>query len=111
MNRIKTGTIGAEGSGKSTLTRAIIACVASKGDGWSVDLGCDPGMTIEGRELESWLNLLRSKNALKPDLQIVSTIRESAYFLWVEAGKPEGRDLEFWCKAERKILGLLQERL
>jgi hypothetical protein len=26
--------------------------------------------------------------------------RERAYYLWLEAGSPEGRDLEFWAQAE-----------
>ena len=30
-------------------------------------------------------------------------VREGAYFLWESAGKPEGRDLELWCAAERWI--------
>jgi len=31
-------------------------------------------------------------------------VREVAYLLWEFAGKPEGRDLEFWCKAERSVV-------
>jgi hypothetical protein len=30
-------------------------------------------------------------------------IRERAKRLWEEAGKPEGRDEEFWQRAEREI--------
>ena len=30
-------------------------------------------------------------------------IRESACRIWETAGRPEGRDLEFWCQAEQKI--------
>jgi hypothetical protein len=30
-------------------------------------------------------------------------IRTAAYFLWEEAGRPIGRDLEFWTKAEEKL--------
>jgi hypothetical protein len=30
-------------------------------------------------------------------------VRERAYFLWVDAGRPEGRDLEFWLDAERRF--------
>ena len=26
-----------------------------------------------------------------------------AYFLWLNAGKPEGRDVEFWVQAEREV--------
>jgi hypothetical protein len=28
-------------------------------------------------------------------------VRERAYFLWEDAGEPEGRDMEFWLEAER----------
>jgi hypothetical protein len=30
-------------------------------------------------------------------------IREKAYYLWMEAGRPAGRDLEFWAAAEREL--------
>lgn len=30
-------------------------------------------------------------------------IRDRAYALWVDAGSPEGSDLEFWHKAEREL--------
>jgi len=26
-------------------------------------------------------------------------VRDTAYFLWIEAGRPEGRSLEFWREA------------
>lgn len=32
-----------------------------------------------------------------------SDIRDRAYALWVEAGSPEGRDDEFWQRAEREL--------
>ena len=32
-------------------------------------------------------------------------IQDAAYFNWLNAGKPSGRDLEFWCEAERQIAG------
>lgn len=32
-------------------------------------------------------------------------VRERAYFLWEDAGYPEGRDLEFWYEAERMFRG------
>jgi hypothetical protein len=31
------------------------------------------------------------------------TIARAAYLEWISAGKPTGRDLEFWLKAEEKI--------
>jgi hypothetical protein len=31
------------------------------------------------------------------------TIARAAYLEWIGAGKPTGRDLEFWLKAEEKI--------
>lgn len=30
-------------------------------------------------------------------------IRDRAYALWVEAGSPDGRDQEFWHRAEREL--------
>lgn len=32
-----------------------------------------------------------------------STTQTRAYFLWDVAGRPEGRDDEFWSEAEREI--------
>jgi hypothetical protein len=32
-------------------------------------------------------------------------VRERAHRLWEEAGRPEGRDAEFWERAEREIAG------
>jgi len=33
-------------------------------------------------------------------------IREYAYRLWLEAGKPEGRERDFWHQAERQLQAL-----
>jgi hypothetical protein len=33
------------------------------------------------------------------------TVRRRAYMLWEEAGRPEGRSVEFWLAAEMDILG------
>jgi predicted NAD-dependent protein-ADP-ribosyltransferase YbiA (DUF1768 family) len=30
-------------------------------------------------------------------------IRERAHEIWAEHGRPEGRDVEFWLKAEREL--------
>ena len=30
-------------------------------------------------------------------------IRDRAYALWEEAGRPEGQDMEFWITAEREL--------
>jgi Protein of unknown function (DUF2934) len=32
-------------------------------------------------------------------------IREKAYLLWEKAGRPHGRDVEFWHKAKKEVLG------
>jgi transcription initiation factor TFIIIB Brf1 subunit/transcription initiation factor TFIIB len=32
-------------------------------------------------------------------------IRERAHAMWVEHGRPDGRDVEFWLAAEREIDG------
>lgn len=40
-------------------------------------------------------------------LQIVSEedIRQKAYLLWEEAGRPESDGVEFWLRAETELLG------
>lgn len=30
-------------------------------------------------------------------------VRERAYLLWIEAGSPDGRDVEFWFIAQREL--------
>jgi hypothetical protein len=30
-------------------------------------------------------------------------IRERAHQIWLERGRPEGRDVEFWLEAEREL--------
>jgi hypothetical protein len=32
-------------------------------------------------------------------------IRERAHEIWIERGRPEGRDVEFWLAAERELEG------
>jgi hypothetical protein len=32
-------------------------------------------------------------------------IRQRAYDLWIEAGRPEGQPEQFWLQAEREIAG------
>lgn len=34
---------------------------------------------------------------------ILEPIRNRAYLLWEQAGRPEGGDLEFWERARREI--------
>ena len=33
------------------------------------------------------------------------SVRERAYFLWETAGRPNGREHEFWAEASREIEG------
>ena len=34
-------------------------------------------------------------------------IRERAYYLWEEEGRPQGKDLDIWVKAEREVFSQL----
>jgi hypothetical protein len=43
--------------------------------------------------LQGWLIARRRKHE----------IRANAYRLWEQAGRPSGRDLEFWLQAEREL--------
>jgi Protein of unknown function (DUF2934) len=37
-------------------------------------------------------------------------IRERAHEIWIERGRPKGRDVEFWLAAERELEGLREPR-
>ena len=58
-------------------------------------------LTIErlrgfSRELQSRLQDLHAA-------ELEEETRDRAHKLWQEAGRPEGRDLEFWLQAERQL--------
>lgn len=38
-------------------------------------------------------------------------VRDRAYFLWEEAGKPAGREHEFWAVASEEIEGDLRRKI
>lgn len=37
------------------------------------------------------------------DTDLTPIVRDRAYFLWEEAGRPYGREFEFWAKASEEI--------
>ncbi len=39
--------------------------------------------------------------------KIAEYIRTRAYYIWEDMGKPEGKDVEIWHKAEKDILSSL----
>jgi hypothetical protein len=43
--------------------------------------------------------------------EIDRLIENNAFLRWVDAGRPEGRDLEFWTAAEAEIFGIINENL
>ncbi|BDA84899.1 hypothetical protein Sa4125_24410 [Aureimonas sp. SA4125] len=40
-----------------------------------------------------------------PQVDNDAAVRDRAYFLWEEAGRPVGREHEFWAQAAREIEG------
>lgn len=79
-------------------------------------------------ELEKALKLIRNKKVLgittrdfpersycstailtvKKEQTLSSLIRkleENAYYRWLNAGQPEGKEIEFWREAEQEVLG------
>ena len=39
--------------------------------------------------------------------ELEQLVREAAYYLWEDAGKPETDGIQFWLEAETKMLGKL----
>jgi len=50
-----------------------------------------------------------SKPVKLTEEEIFDFIQDKAYRLWDEAGKPQGRDWEFWFKAEEKVKAHLKK--
>jgi hypothetical protein len=54
---------------------------------------------------------IKKKSSVKiSDEQLKSMIRERAYYIWEERGKPCGQDCEIWTQAEQDICGMLKNR-
>lgn len=45
-----------------------------------------------------------SETAIPPQFVTADTIRQRAHELWEQAGKPHGREEEFWIEAESLLL-------
>jgi hypothetical protein len=41
---------------------------------------------------------------LKKDADLAQAIRSTAYFLWEQDGRPDGRSTEYWLKAKEMYL-------
>ncbi|HEC68824.1 MAG TPA: DUF2934 domain-containing protein [Candidatus Omnitrophica bacterium] len=50
----------------------------------------------------------KSKEKFSPE-QIFDFIQDRAYRLWDQAGRPQGRDWEFWFKAEKEVKNRLKK--
>ncbi|WP_309500922.1 MULTISPECIES: DUF2934 domain-containing protein [Bradyrhizobium] len=67
-----------------------------------IPLICDVA-TVE--RLESFAKVIKGRlDELQVSIQREETCSR-AFVLWLEAGRPEGRDLEFWLRAEREWTG------
>ena len=45
----------------------------------------------------------RTSTAARPEPSPEQAIRERAYAIWQEEGRPEGRDVDHWLRAEDEI--------
>jgi len=60
--------------------------------------------------LLAWIDELKSRlNGQRQERRIKAEITERAKVLWENAGRPDGRDLEFWLKAEEETRGRAAE--
>lgn len=50
-------------------------------------------------------------HALRPPEPPEADIRHAAYLLWEEAGRPAGRDREFWFEARQRLRRQVRVRL
>ncbi len=64
---------------------------------------CMQGSEEECLEAEKQKNPPRARAEPVESHPMDQEIRDHAYYLWVEAGKPDGCHLEFWHQAEREI--------
>jgi len=46
---------------------------------------------------------LKRKSAISPPAPSEAEIQHAAYLLWVEDGRPEGRDLDHWLAAKEML--------
>jgi hypothetical protein len=46
----------------------------------------------------------KRSNAMDNRGVVEQMVRERAYELWQEAGRPDGRDVEFWEEARRQVI-------
>lgn len=42
--------------------------------------------------------------------EIEEKIKELAYYKWIDAGMPDGKDMEFWLEAEQEIYSTFSQR-
>jgi len=55
-------------------------------------------------------NSLKEKNFDWTLEKIANFVKERAYYIWEEEGKPQGKDLDIWLKAEKEVLSQLIEK-
>lgn len=48
-------------------------------------------------------NLLKTECCTDEGIEL--RIQEAAYYAWINGGCPIGRSIEFWCIAEREVVG------
>jgi len=41
---------------------------------------------------------------MRKNSEVADRIRQTAYFLWEQDGRPEGRSFDYWLKAKEKLL-------
>jgi hypothetical protein len=71
-----------------------------------------PSATPAEREFLLWLkithpqigHLMKRKNILHTRQPSEAEIQHAAYLLWIEDGRPEGRDLQHWLAARELLL-------
>jgi len=53
--------------------------------------------------------IIKTKKKKLTDEEVFDFIQDRAYRLWDQAGRPQGKDWEFWFEAEKEIKGRLKK--
>jgi hypothetical protein len=86
------------------LQTAFARCFDQGGFGSKIDYKRDPTTPLDEEDIR-WLDAVLVQQELRDRLPSDEEIALAAYYLWEQDGRPQGRDLEYWCRAAENLRG------